>query len=324
MTEPLAEYVARLGWAKRFVELTFLPDVPTVSFGLMPVFPGCSARLAERDIVWSLWSLMDSVRRPGGHWILNGECGHPDDAGIGQPVCVAHPDERTVIWELDVSDLGVALDEPLAARRGFVRLVFDRAEYEAAVRAMLREVRATADTRVPFGELAGLHHSNLLASEYPASSDAVADVFVPAEHGECDAEELLALDIEAPWPREALFAPGTLVEIGLFGSDLHRVNGGPSQAWLGRYFTRWAALGAFRAWSGFTRRGLLRTGGGRAVGDPNELVFAPGSDPEECHRSGAAFAQALQRGFDEGATAPGVRVVYVRCDAPEASRRAAG
>jgi hypothetical protein len=285
-----------------------------VQFSLSPGFPGCSAHLAERGIVWDLWRLMDSVRRPGAYAILNCTCGYPPDAGLEERVCVSHPDEHTVVWELDFKGLAPAIDTAFNHPQGFMRLVFDRTEYEADVRAMLRAVRMTASTPVPIADLSTLKFHAGLEKEYPRLRYAVADLFEPTVHGECDAEEFLALDAEAPWPREPLFTPDTLFEVGFFGTNLFRINGKTTHDWIGRWFTRWDALAAFCHWQGFTRRFALRNGNKALPGDPNEFILELGYDAETCHRTGYAFASALQRCLSESRTAPDVKVRYVRQD----------
>ena len=39
---------------------------------------------------------------------------------------VSHPDARTVVWELDIKGLRLALDDSCLPSQGFLRLVFPR------------------------------------------------------------------------------------------------------------------------------------------------------------------------------------------------------
>jgi len=315
MTKPFFETPARLGWRKRYGEVIFHPDAPCVTFSLTPVFPGCGDKLGEQGIVWDLWRLMESVRRPGAFSVINSECAYPPDAYIGTDVSVSHPDQETVVWELDCKGLSPALDDAFGHPDSFIRLVFERKAYEADVRAMLREVQKFARTPVPVADLAGAHNFGKLEKEYPGCRFVADFIFEPTVHGDCDAEEFCALDAEAEWPREPLFAPGTLIEIGLFGDRLLRIDGCLRHDWIGRWFTRWETLVAFRQWmSCVSRRWALSSNGITAnmAADHNDFVLRPGQDGETCHRSGEAFAEVLRRCLSEGKTAPDVEVRYVR------------
>jgi hypothetical protein len=324
MREPLFETPARLDWRLRHGELIFYPDTPSVTFALTPVFIGCSEKLAELGIAWNLWALLDSVRRPGAYFLLNCECGIPSDAGLEEPISVSHPDDETVVWEIDIRGSAPALEDWIAWQEGFIRLVFARADYEAGVRAMLREVQRVYREPVPVASLTGLHGSSGLDQAYPGISHAVADIFEPGMHGNCDVEEFAAMDADVARPREPLLPPGTVLEIGFFGSELYRVDGQTRYDWLGRWFTRYAVADAFRVWlDPVLRKFALPFVIKDAVPHlPEEVrtsdfVLLPDRDLASCHRAGEHFAETLQRSFREGLTAPGVTVRYVRNDPPQ-------
>lgn len=321
MSEPLYEMSARLGWNTHYGEIIFDPEMPYLTFSLTPVFPYCSNKLADRGIVWDLWRLLESLRKPGAHYILNAECGYPPDAYIEEAVLVSHPDGNTVVWELDLGGLQPALEDVVTGEEGFIRLVFARDEYESDIRAMLREVQAAGNRTLPVEALSADDQA-FLAQHMPNLHEVPLARFEPTVHGDIDLEEFAALDADAEWSRAPLFAPGTLLEIGLFGSELLRIDGQVERAWIGHWFTRWEALAAFRYWmKPVSRRYALRFRGIEASGDgdANEFVLLPGQDSEACHRAGEAFAEALRRGLGEGETAPGVKVRYVRCDLPQVS-----
>ena len=321
MEKPFFEMPARLGWRKRYREIIFYPGAPSLSFSLAPAFPGCGDKLDERGIVWDLWRLMESVRRPGAYSILNCECGYPPDADLETHVIVSHPDHGTVVWELDCRGLSPALDDAFVHLDSFLRLVFEREAYEAEVRAMLREVQQTARTPVPVVDLSEAHGFGGMEKKYPGCRFVADYIFEPTVHGNCDAEEFCALDAEAGWLREPLFVPGTLLEIGFFGDELLRIDGCVHHDWIGHWFTRWEALVAFNQWmSCVSRRFALPSKGVKLnmSGDANEFVLLPGQDAENCHRSGESFVEVLRRCLGEGKTAPGVEVRYVRCEAPTA------
>jgi hypothetical protein len=260
---------------------------------------------------------MDSARRPGGHDILTCACGQPPHARLEEAVLVSHPDDETVVWELDIQGLKPALTEVPTDREGFVRLIFRRPEYEADIRAMLREVRRVQGASIPVADLVEVRGQEFLVENHPEFRHVVADLFEPTVHGDSDGEALARLDAEAEWPREPLFPPGTRVEIGLFGAEQCLVDGRASRVWIERWFTRWAVLDAYRQWGeSFVRAYALPWlyPGMKApmgVAD-NEFVLLPGGDMETCHCAGEAFAAALQRAFREGCTAPDVSVRYLR------------
>lgn len=297
MTRPLFESAARLVWKQRFTGLVFYPDAPGVVFSFTPVFLGCTEDLAAKGIVLDLEGLLDSVRQPGGYFLLNSECGYPPDVGIEERVCVSYPDERSIVWELDCRGLAPVLDETWRRGDGFVRLIFDREEYESDVRTLLRTVQSTARAVIPFDELSFLEHGADLRKEYPHLSGAKADLFEPTVHGDDDIEGFLALDANAPWQREPLFPPGTLFEIGPFGHDWYRIDGQPRRTWIGRWFTRWQALDAWRQWVACMV----------AAHDPEQRRLIENRRREE----GKRFAEVLQACFSEGMTAPNTTVRYV-------------
>ena len=295
MTQPVFESAARLVWKRQFTGLVFYPDAPSVVFSFTPVFPGCADDLAAKGIVWDVQVLLDSVRQPGDYFLLNCECGYPPDADIEERVSVSHPDARSIVWELDCRGLVPALDEALRRDEGFVRLIFDREEYESDVRNLLCMLQSTARTSVPFAALSSLEHADDLEKAYPHLSGANADEFKP-DHKGADIERFLAMDAEAPWRREPIFPPVTLFEIGPFGHDSYRIDGQPSRTWIGRWFTRWQALDAWRQWVACMV----------AAQDPDQRQLIGNRRREE----GQRFAETLQACFGEGMTAPGVTVRY--------------
>lgn len=296
MTQPLFESAARLAWKRQFTDLIFYPDAPSVTFSFTPVFPGCADDLAAKGIVWDMQALLDSVRQPGGYSILSCECGYPPDAYIEEHVCVSHPDGRSIVWELDCRGLAPTLNETWRRDEGFVRLIFDRDEYESDVRTLLRTLQSTARTVIPFDDLSFLEHGADLRKEYPHLSGAHADEFEPDHKGD-DIEDFLALDANAPWQRKPLFPPGTLFEIGPFGHDWYRIDGQIRRTWIGRWFTRWQALDAWRQWMACMVP---------AASAGQRLLIA-----KKRHQCGQCFAEIMQACFDEGMTAPGVTVRHV-------------
>ena len=227
-TVPLAECPARLGWT--LADETTYADPPGLTVRLVPSFPECHPAINEAGIVFDLLDLFRSARRPGGCFLLNCTCGYPPDAGIEEMVLVSHPDADTVIWELEVGGLGPALAEGWSSQTGFLRLVFRREEYEADLRAMVRDVRSAGSTALPVEEL---------------------------DPGGCEAyERAMALHDEELCLREPLLPAGTVLEFGLFGPNLLVIDGKPDLGWPVRLFTRGSALAAFKRWIGYACRGF--------------------------------------------------------------------
>lgn len=324
MQEPLYELHARLGWNTHHNEIIVGPEMPYLIFSLTPVFPFCSDKLGDRGIVWDIWALMESVRKPGAHYVLNAECGYPPDAHIEQAVLVSHPDSNTVVWELDIAGLQPAIEDAITGEEGYIRLVFARDEYESDIRAMWREVQAASARTLPIEALRADDQA-FFAQHFPDLHELPFGEFEPRVHGSVDLAEIATLDANAEWPRAPLLVPGTVLEIGLFGTELLRIDGQVRQDWIGRWFTRWVTLAAFRRWMNpVSRAYALRFQGidGPGDGDPNEFVLLPGQDSAVCHRAGEAFAEALRHDLSEGETAPGVTVRYVRRGIPRAGARA--
>lgn len=296
-TVPLAECPARLGWT--LADETTYADPPWLTVRLVPSFPECHPAIDEAGIVFDLLDLFHSARRPGGYFLLNCTCGYPPDAGIEEMVLVSHPDADTVIWELDVRGLGPALEDHWAWHNGFLRLVFQREEYEADLRAMLRDVRSAGSTVLPVEEI---------------------------DPGGCGAyERAMALHDEELCLREPLLPAGTVLEFGLFGPNLLVIDGKPDLGWPVRLFTRWSALAAFKRWIGYVSRGwaVHYEFGEEArrlnlswFAEPerrNDFFLLRESERTACDEAGAALVQTLCTCFAEGETAPGVTVRYQSC-----------
>jgi hypothetical protein len=327
---PRFELRARLGLVKRF-ELIYHPEEPWAVLNLTPVFPGCAADLGERTIVWDLQALIASVCRPGAHFVLNCECAYPPCAGLKEAVLVSHPDEESVCWELDIAGLRPALNAAIDGG-GYLRLVFERADYEADIRALLRDVQNVARSPMPIEEMAVCVGDQSLAERYPQFTHIPVEELEPGFNRSDAIDEALEVDADAEWPREPLFAPGALIEIGLFGNELWRVNGQVQRDWIGRYLTRWSALAAFSYWMDtvsrrFARKrpqalfvgreaGALELGSSKVLMDkeqldPNEFIISAGHSADTAHGAGKAFADAFRRCLEEASAAPGVEVHYL-------------
>lgn len=325
-SSPVLTLAGRIGWTVRFTEVIF-DDPPCLVLQAIPVFPGCSDYLAKRGIVWDVFALIDSAKQPGAYQVLTCECGYAPDADLYEAVLVGHPDEDTIVWELDIVGLRPALEAGFEDNPGgFVRLIFVRDEYEADIRALLRELQrcggppiATLDLTA---DVAGVEH---LHAAYPNLDWIRVDTLEPDTKGMA-LERLLELDADASWIRKAIWPNRTLVEFGFFaragGHELIRVNGELSGAiWPGWYFTRWQVLAAFKAWLSHVQRAFWL---GRVACLPksigkNEFVLLTEAGRISCHAAGRQLAAIMQISLNEGKTAPGVIVRYCECPLNAAS-----
>lgn len=320
MQSPLAEIPARIGWNARVSDLIY-DDPPYFVMQAVPVMPCFRSDLCNQEVVWDPLRLLDSIKRPGAYYLATCTCGYADDAGIKEAVLVSHPDMHTVIWELDIIAYRVALVEPYAEMSsGFIRLVFRREEYEADVRAMMKELQRLGTTvclaypeTEEFGvkELLRLHDFHFLDS-----TKITVEELEPKVDGR-ELEQLLDLDLTAAWESEPLWSAGTVVELGFFsqrdGHEMIRFNGKCSaSSWPGWYFTRWSALDAFNSWLSFVNRAFwaykdsqIPAGMGR-----NDLVLKQETDRAACHNAGRHLAAVMQSCCNEGDTAPDVTVLY--------------
>ena len=188
----LATFNARLGYALQITEVIHDPIEPYAVFSLHPILPGLSNKLEARGIVWDLDYLIRSCQKQGEHFVLNSDCGYPPDSNLWDAVHVSHTSSNIVVWEIDATDCAAALDDDYAGRNGFIRYVFDRDEYEADVRSMLRVVQMRARTpveREELGELAdGLppQLQTLPAEEYePNHGGDLLEHLLKINHIEC-------------------------------------------------------------------------------------------------------------------------------------------
>lgn len=314
---PSVNMPARLGWHAEYTEVVY-SDPPYLVLQAIPVFPRCSPLLAERGIVWDIFSLIDSAKQPGAHALLNSDCGYAPDSGLNESILVSHPDDRTIIWELDINGLRPALDDAMTDGIGFVRLRFSREEYEADIRAMVRDLKERGEATVAVDAVKEICDLDYMRQAYPDAKSIQVGLFEPEMKG-MELEKLLEIDPDAEFEREPIFPRGADVELGYFdkgdGHEFVIVNGQVDRCWWGRYITRWQALAAFHSWLSFTCPGcVLPEGISRpAPEERNRRFLLRESDRAPCHEAGRHLARVMQNCVDEGDSAPGVTVRYREC-----------
>ncbi len=201
-TRPVLTLPSRIGWQIHYSEIIF-DDPPYLVMQALPDFPGGADDWAERGIVWDVFALIDSIKRPGEYQVLTADCGYAPDVYIEERVLISHPDSNTVVWELDIAGLRPALDESLIdANKGFVRLVFTREQYEADIRRLVKTLQQAGRGPVSVTALdsrtQGLNH---LLANYSACDSLPVDELEPNVEGGMALERLLELDADEPWPR---------------------------------------------------------------------------------------------------------------------------
>ena len=206
--EPLLTLSSRIGWHLRFSEITF-DDPPTLVLQATPELTVGHNKLAEQGIVWDVFALIDSVKRAGAHYVLTCDCGYAPDADIQEAVLVSHPDDETIVWELDIAGLRPVLLPELAVEdEGYIRLTFARDQYEQDIRTLVHDLQQSGGADIAIGNLTpdcyGLDH---LRENYPHLDRIRVDELEPGTQGMA-LERLLEVDASAPLGKRSDLASG--------------------------------------------------------------------------------------------------------------------
>lgn len=292
--EPLLTLSARLGWklGRTYIYGDGGDKPPTEQ--ILKFNPALEGRLTlagkSDDLVLDLKALIASAVSPGGYYLLNCECGCPDDAGIGEMIFVHHPDEHSIVWELDVQGLRAAMlnEDWLTQQNGYVRLVFERAQYEADVRRMMVEVK---------------------------QQDAILelDEVAPQDYG--FTEYLLACDFDLPFVVDPLLPPGSHLEFRLEGSELCWLDGKRLLLWPTWLFPCWNVNQAFKSWLAFVKRGHGIKTAARPL-EPNSFYLRDAHSRAACDAAGNALVEKLRACLNQGVHAPEITVSYGPCVVP--------
>jgi hypothetical protein len=304
----VAGTAAELGWVARIVEPTEHDGEISADIVLEPRVPYCENDLYDKGIVFDLRALIDSVCRPGCHFIFNCTCGIHDCVGLDDGVHVAHPDTRHIVWELDIEGCAPVL-QPDFGGSGFVRLIFDRAQYLRSVQSMLEEIKSLAAVPQPL-ECCDRQDQPGRVADYADRFDQVkVEGIQPAFDNDESLTTLLTVAPSLDWRARPMVSPGSRMAVGLFGDSTLAVEGDTAPDWLPRWFTRCSVARAWADWPVQWLSGPVEDGG-----------FPPGSahgwsrpaDIEAKHfnRLGRRYAELLARSLQEGITAPGVEVTY--------------
>lgn len=280
--EPLLILPARLGWR---LDRTFIygdggerpPTEQELKF--IPALE-CGLDMAGEygDIVLDPLTLLESAKRPGGYFLLTCECGYADDADIHEQIFVQHPSPEQIVWGVDVQGLRSALVKEtwLTHQDGYVRLVFERAQYESDLRRMVADAQEE-NTKMELYGIAG-------RGDYG---------FV---------ERVLAFDFAAPFVSEPVLPPGSHLEFRVEEDEYCWLGGKNLRGWPPHYLPCWNANRAFRTWTQHFERGY--------AGHPNHFYFRSEAEREACDAAGRKMVEVIQHCLETGSFLPGGTVSF--------------
>lgn len=288
---PLLTLPARLGWklGRSFIYGDATSNQPTEQeLKFIPVLE-CGLKLAGKleDIVLDLKALIASAVQPGGYYLLNCECGYPDDCEIDEMIFVHHPNEHSIVWELDVQGLRSVLikEDWLTHQSGYVQLVFDREQYEADLRRMVVEVKQ---------EYAILELYGLAPNDYEFT------------------EHLLVSDVNLPFVVEPLLPPGSHLEFRLEGSELCWLDGKKLNRWPTYLFPCWQVNQAFKEWIEFVQRGFSIKDAVQTL-ETNHFYLLDENSRAACDAAGDDLVKKLRACVNQGINFPDITVSYSSC-----------
>lgn len=286
--EPLLTLPARLGWTldRSFIWGDGGDKLPTdQDLEFRPALE-CGLEFGGEygDIVLDLLPLLESACKPGGYWLLTCECGIADDADIHEQIFVQHPSPDKIVWEVDVQGLRAALIKEtwLTHQEGYVRLVFDRVQYEADLRRMVA-VAQEENARLELNKIAG-------RGDYG---------FV---------ERVLAFDFSAPFVPEPALPPGSHLEFRLEENEYCWLDGERLRGWPPYRFPCWNANHAFREWAQYFQRGY--------AGHSSHFYFRSAADRDACDAAGREMVEVLRCCLEAASYLWGGTVSYGASRAP--------
>lgn len=292
--EPLLTLPARLGWTldRTYIYGAGADNPPTEQeLKFIPSFE-CGLDLAGewQNIVLDLKALMASAKRQGGYYLLNCECGDPDDAGIEEMLFVNYPDADSIVWEFDVQGYRSALSKEswLTCQSGYVRLEFDRKQYETALRDMAFEAK---------------------------KADAALELYGVAPNDYGFAEYLLQSDCDLDFVVEPILPPGSHLEFRLEGSELCWLDGKRLRSWPASFFPCWTVNQAFKKWCEFVRRGLPGRDAAK-LSTTNYFYLLDENGRAACDAAGNTLVQKLRMCLNQGANPPDIALSYGLCVVP--------
>lgn len=179
--------------------ITFCPDDPDVDFCLLPDFPySCQKKILKNEVVWDPLALHQSLLKPGYYYPFTCCCGVPDCAGINAPIKVSHPDDSSLLWDIDIEENASMLADNLPAGIRYIRLHFARREYELILQKMLQAILHAFTQTIPFEQLSHCVGAESLTGIFPDRTSLPAGTFEPYDE---DGRDLIAdLLSSYPWP----------------------------------------------------------------------------------------------------------------------------
>lgn len=278
----------RLGW-KLDRELLMYTDAKQPDVGneqiirFLPSMPWLEP--ADTEVVLDLVQLLYSAKTPGGYDVLTSSCGYGPDAEINECVYVSHPGADLIVWYLDWEkyDIHIHPDMPRCGRG--LELHFERAQYEADLFAMWREVEA-ADLDLQVYELqpAGWHQ------------------FEPLRP---------ALQHLSRLPLVPVLPPGSLLEFGFVGDECYFINAQHGGSWPTRLLPDGRTRDAFETWMTFVKRGWT------LIPDPNlknDFFLLHEEDRDACEGAGRRLVACLRQAWSASVPPQAIEVRLLPCD----------
>jgi len=311
---PLLTLPGRLGWTVTVPEIRrHAGEQAEAVLQLTPTFPTSAQAsvLREAGIVWNVPALVESLERPGGYYLLDADDGDGERVGIHGPVFVSHPNEASVVWELDLASLRPVFTQEIAsiAETGYVRLQFDRHLLESGIRSMLSELAQLAEDGIDLDAIDALGHD---IESWSAAGERIGVWSLDPDHGGLSLEKPLSRETLSPLPRRPLWPAGSKVEIGFIpahdGHELLQIDGEfpRERPWIASWFTRCETLYAFQTWLGFVTRAFMVLEQLGPEVKTNEFVLRHESDRTACHDAGRRLARQMAE-----AAGPDVQICYI-------------
>lgn len=189
---------------------------------------------AADDFVWDLDALVRSARRPGAYYLLNCSCGIPSDSEITEPILVSHPNKDKVNWDIDLQGyrhwwLAESDGRKWPQIDGYITLRFDRAQYEAALFAMLEQVESSLSAHPEIDEI------------YPQTREmgAYFDDYQPWVN---QLRTLLSS------PRQPALAGAHTAQLNVANPYASQVIGANARCEIHRLCSSWTSFDVFRRW----------------------------------------------------------------------------
>jgi hypothetical protein len=251
--------------------IRFKPDMPWLE-------PG------DSEWVLDFYDLLRSAQTPEDYFVLTCSCGDAGHADINESVCVTHPSADVIAWHLGWKSYGGFISADIARSADALVLHFDRAQYEADLQAMWREVQAT--------------HQDLPVYELQPDSNSAWTQF-KAEIGNTGLLRAVPL----------LTHPGELV-FAMEGMGYCWLNGKQCDGNAEELLPNGATRGAFRDWMSYVKR---EYGFSAERVHASWLVLKREQDRTACNAAGERLVALLRQAWAQSNPPVEAQVLFRPC-----------